>query len=160
MRQAAGFLLLIIFLFSVSLPSVARKVNTGRGVVKVATDEVERAALDTVKSAEAVTLSGYDKPLRSYYETLFVTSHMPDTVYRVSVTLNYKDVQGRKLHERTISLPIVLPPGDTRRLDFLSWDKQHSFYYKNGKPPRSLAVPYDVTVKLNHVLSTRKSHNQ
>ena len=41
-----------------------------------------------------------------------------------------------------------IPPGETRRMKFKSWDIQRTFYYRlTGKPRRSDGTLYDVSIR-------------
>ena len=94
------------------------------------------AVFDTIPSPapETVRLSGYDKPLGSRVESLFVSNRLDRDIIALEITLTYRDLQGRTLHEAT------------RRIQFPSWDTQNSFYYRHSRRPRTANVtPYDVT---------------
>ena len=68
------------------------------------------------------------------------------------MTFSYFDMNGRMLHRRSLRLPEVLPPQQTRMLTFPSWDTQNTYRYHLSAPaPRSAAVPYKVTVKVDSV---------
>ncbi len=110
---------------------------------------------DTVRSIsrDDVKLSGYDKPLRTNRETILVTNSTADTLSGLSITIKYSDMQGRQLHERTDTLPAVIPPGETRMLRLSTWDTQHSYYYHRGQQPRTANVtPYDIIARINFIL--------
>ncbi len=94
-----------------------------------------------------LTVSGYDKPLRSRYETLFVTNHTDSMVTSVRMRLQYISMRGDTIHEvvRTITHP--LPPKATRRLTISSWDKQLTMYYHlTDKPSRLKGTPYRINI--------------
>lgn len=105
------------------------------------------AARDTLHAhTGAVTLSGYEKPLRSSTETMLVTSLLDSaTVAEINVRLDYTDTQGRMLHSREVTLTVDIPPGETRQAAFPSWDRQHTYYYRlNQAPQRAQGTPFDV----------------
>lgn len=97
--------------------------------------------------AADIKLAGYDKPLRARSETIFATNASPDSlsIKSIRLTITYRDSRGRQLHRRSVWIETDLPPGQTRRLSFPSWDTQQSFYYRLSRQPRSAATPYDVT---------------
>lgn len=106
---------------------------------------------DTIMAprAEDIKLSGYDKPLASRVESLFVTNVLNRDICSLEITLTYTDMQGRTLHEATRRVRADVPAGTTRRVQFPSWDTQNSFYYRLSRRPRTANVtPYDVTCRV------------
>lgn len=107
-----------------------------------------QAVFDTVRvtSQTDIRLSGYDKPLNSRKESLFVTNHLSRDITAIELRLNYTDMSDRQLHETTRIIRADIPAGATRRVDFQSWDKQNSFYYHRSRQPRSTNVtPFKVS---------------
>ena len=99
-----------------------------------------------------ITLSGYDKPLRSSVESMFVTNHTSDTLTALRLDCTYTDLRGRELHTRSVDADIELLPGATRQITFPSWDRQHSFYYhRSQKPRRAAAAPYDFKCRVTSI---------
>lgn len=111
-----------------------------------------KAGYDTVAFATDSLLfpfSGYEKTLRSSKESFFVTNRSDSTVNRISLSITYKDMKGRPLDTRDVDLNVDLPPGETRRVDLRSWDRQNVFYYHLSPVPRSAhATPYRVNIRL------------
>lgn len=103
---------------------------------------------DTLTLADGnVTVGGYDKPLRSDRETMFLTNHTGATLAAVELEIVYTTADGRELHRRRVWARCGIPPGATRKIDLRSWDVQHSFYYLRGVTPRRNRVtPYDVAI--------------
>lgn len=98
-----------------------------------------------ITSSSEIGLSGYEKPLRSRNESIFVTNHSDHHITTLHLTLSYRDMQGRELHNRSISISCDIPSGATRLLTFPSWDRQQAFYYRlSSKPLRADGTPYDV----------------
>ena len=94
-----------------------------------------------------ITIDKYDKPLRSRYESMFVTNHTPATVTSVRVRLDYISMEGDTIHEAVRLLKCSLPPNSTRRLTFSSWDKQLTlYYYLTDKPSRLKGTPYKISI--------------
>lgn len=99
----------------------------------------------TVSSQTDIRLSGYDKPLNSRKESLFVSNKLPCEIVGLNIRLTYSDMSGRTLHETIREIRADIPSGTTRRIEFPSWDKQNSFYYYGGRQPRVANVtPYKV----------------
>lgn len=135
----------------------ARRNRATRTRLRPAQHEVPEAPkADTLVSltpAEGdITLSGYDKPLRSSVESMFVTNNTADTVTALRLSCTYTDLHGRQLHSRTVDTDVELLPGSTRQITFPSWDRQHSFYYRRSqKPRRSEATPYDFRCRVTAI---------
>lgn len=121
------------------------------------------AVFDTIASPspEAVRLSGYDKPLGSRVESLFVSNRLDRDIIALEITLTYRDLQGRTLHETTRLVRADIPAAATRRIQFPSWDTQTSFYYRHSRRPRTANVtPYDVTCTVRSCVTPPLSHKQ
>lgn len=140
-------LLPVIFIacaIAAALPCEAKKRVTTRPRLEripaiVQEDSVSGLALDSI------SLSGYDKPLRSRSESLFITNATGRSLVSVSIELQYFDLDGRQIHQATIERGIDLPAGATRQLTFTSWDRQMSFvFHASRRSTRSRGIPYTV----------------
>lgn len=110
---------------------------------------------DTVREAPdtLVSLSGYDKPLRTSRETFLVTNRSDRTLHGMALTITYLSTDGRQLHERTDTIGVSVPAGETRMARISTWDTQHSYYYVLGQQPRTANVtPYTVTSRIHFLL--------
>lgn len=108
-----------------------------------------------VTDAELYPLYGYDKPLRSSQESMFVSNRSADTVRSLQIETEYFDMQNRQIHKRTLEVEAVVPPGETRQVNFRSWDRQQSYYYfESTRPKRATATPYKVRCR---VVGVKKS---
>lgn len=102
----------------------------------------------------SVALSGYDKTLNASRESLFVTNNGDATLAWMSVTIDYLDHAGRQLHRRSLPVACDIPPGQTRRIDIPSWDRQGVYFYRDSEPRRRVtaaASPYTVTLSVDSV---------
>lgn len=110
---------------------------------------------DTI-SASAIRISGYEKTLKSAKESLLCTNLGADTISAIEITIEYLDTQGRQIHKRDVRLNPAspLPPGQTRMLEFKSWDSQRVWHYRLSPPssPKGQATPYDVKVSVAYAL--------
>lgn len=142
-------LLLTVCLLSAATGAAQRRNSTSRQL-KVAHTGISapEAMADTVAATGTmVRFVGYDKALRSNKETVFVTNLMTGRdIMHVVFHITYLDMQGRQLHKARKSLYAPVPAGETRRLDFPSWDRQHSFFYAGSPRPRVAAIPYTVRI--------------
>ena len=120
--------------------------TTRRNLHRTSLPSIHAAAADTVvPSSGMVILSGYDKPLRSSRESIFVTNRSRRAVSAITLRIVYSDPKDRQLHSRDITVTTHIPPGETRQLTFPSWDRQHAFYYHlTGKPRTADGSPYTV----------------
>lgn len=115
--------------------------DTCENAVTIDTNSTTRCRL------EQVTYSGYDKTVEASCESIFVTNTTGHNVKSVTFVIDYLDDRGRQLHQRTMTLSCDIPAGQTRRLDFTSWDKQHTYYYHRSRAPkRRQASPYHITL--------------
>lgn len=145
-------ILLLAAMAAAAFNAAPRRLNSTSRQLKVATQAADvQAAVthsDTIAAdTSMVRFVGYDKALRSNKETLFVTNLMTGRdIEHVVFRITYFDSSGRQLHQTRKCLYAPVPPGQTRRLDFPSWDKQHSFYYARSPRPRVPAIPYTVKI--------------
>ena len=72
-------------------------------------------AFDTIcaPAADRVRLSGYDKPLGSRVESLFVSNSLGTGISEIEITLDYTDMQGRTLHQAVRRVRADIPSGTT-----------------------------------------------
>ena len=63
------------------------------------------------------------------------------------------DEDGSELHRRVCDIPCKSSPGETRRVDIRSWDRQNTFRYSRdaASPRRRVAIPYKVTLTLRQL---------
>lgn len=118
----------------------------------------DSAVCDTVTAPESVAMSGFDKPLRSTRETVFVTNHDTLTVRAVNFTATYTDMTGHQLHRASHEAVVDIPPGETRNVAVKSWDVQKAFYYYKNPPsrPRTSATPFKVKIIINYILTDKQ----
>lgn len=91
-----------------------------------------------------VTYSGYDKTAPSNRESFFITNGSDRTLAGVSLYIDYLTTDSVQMHRRFVHMPIVIPSGETRRVDIRSWDRQKTLYYRHSPTPRKKATPYDI----------------
>lgn len=95
---------------------------------------------------DSISFSGYDKNISSPKEAFLITNASPVTLQAFKVRIDYYDMNGLMLHSRTCSAECMVPPGETRKTDIPTWDRQHSFFYYLSNAPRKVATPYKVTI--------------
>ncbi len=101
----------------------------------------------TVDQAD-ITLRGYSKRASDSKETFFVTNNTQYRLSAIRITMRYTGMDGVMLHEREVTVPVTLNPGDTQLASVRSWDPQHNFYYYGSSRPRKAATPYQVAYRL------------
>lgn len=131
----------------------AKKESTTRGRLKPPTMSTATSTGDSVMSIDSgkILLRGYDKPLRSRKESVFVTNTLSDNVSRLHLTITYTDMEGRQLHSAARWVEANIPAGQTRQIFFPSWDKQQSFYYHLSRTPKTEAAPYRIKASIDSV---------
>ncbi|WP_289640842.1 hypothetical protein [uncultured Muribaculum sp.] len=136
--------LLVLAVTSVAAPDTR---TTRKKLVK-SEQEVTVVADSTTVSPDSITIADYDKPLRSNYETFFVTNRHSRTIVRITVDIDYIDMNGSQLHSRSVTVECDIPPGATRQLHTRAWDRQKAFYHHTtrSKPRSPHARPYKVVV--------------
>lgn len=145
-------LLIMFFILAAGYLHACAHTKTTRHNLKAARHATVSAdASKLTPATDSLTISGYDKPLRSGQETLFVTNHSRSEISLVSVTITYTSVNGEMLHQRSINIPCAIPEGETRQLAFRSWDKQQAYYHHTTRViPRSpKAIPYRAEIRVN-----------
>ncbi len=155
--------LLFILLAMLVLPIEAQR--TTRRKLKAAKIEstVEQATtiVDTVipntLEAPAVSIKGYDKPLRSRRETFFASNNGKREICALAYTIRYYDTQDRLLHSASHNTSCIIPAGETRQLSIRSWDIQNAFYYRLSTVPEraAQATPYNVKISVDTVFLSR-----
>lgn len=144
-------------LFAVS--AGARKVKTVRsgavGRSDTGSSPVIAAMADTViPGADDIRLSGYDKPLRSSRESVFISNLTGYEIISFVLTTVYFDMQDRQLHQSSNRINMTVPAGETRLATYPSWDRQRSFYFHGSSEPRSSAIPYDIRQRVDTLFVT------
>lgn len=145
--------LFILFIaLSCSVIQLTADTKTTRRNLKATTADsrqVDASAL--TPAADSISISDYDKPLRSTTETIFVTNRCSTATGLISITITYLSVNGEMLHKRTVNLPCSVPPGETRQVSFRAWDRQQAYYHHSTRvTPRShKAIPYKTEITVN-----------
>lgn len=150
---------ILFLLMAITVTAMADVTKTGRGRLRSDMKQYERTSTtDTLDGAmiDSLTISGYDKPLRSHSETLFITNRTGKNLKSVILEITYLDSKGRQLHKATRTLKAEIPDGETRMLKFASWDAQCAFYFHLSPKPKRVeqATPYSVVIKPLSATST------
>ncbi|MCM1293185.1 MAG: hypothetical protein NC230_06380 [Bacteroides sp.] len=151
--------ILIIALVLFALTDITAQKTTRRKLKSKTGTEVSAASIKTIADTligddcAIARLSGYDKPLRSNNESIFVTNTGEKRITALTLNIEYIDQSGRMLHSRKLTINCDIPSGETRMLTFKSWDKQHSFVYlRSTKPKRSDHTVYDIRCKVEQIV--------
>ena len=151
--------ILLLLIICGAVAAAGERTVTTRRHLKAAPAGVENldsgSRSDTIRGevAKGVRLSGFDKPLRSRYETVFAVNTTPYQVIGIVMTCDYADVNGRQLHRRDVTVSCDIPAGATRQLRFNAWDRQGSFYYRRSeKPRRAVGTAFDVTCTVKAII--------
>ncbi|MDE7135114.1 MAG: FxLYD domain-containing protein [Muribaculaceae bacterium] len=146
---------IILLTACLGINASARKKATTRKV-SPRTETVDGQIAELLPDSIAATddmlmIYGYDKPLQATKESLFVTNNTTHQLCEILLSITYYDTSGAQLHQAEQRIRADIPPGQTRKLEFRSWDTQRSFYYEKSRRPRSSAIPYKVTIKPEYV---------
>lgn len=147
-------LVLLLLLALSGAPLSARRQNTTRTGLQPGRTESTAPRDSTIVAVPSANLvvAGYDKPLRSRYETFFVTNNDTCEVRGLAITFTYYTPGGRMLHRASHSPIQTIPAGQTRQVKVRSWDVQQNFYYHlSPVPRRDGAAPFTVTMKIDSV---------
>ena len=136
--------LMVLAVTSVAAPDTR---TTRKKLVK-AEQDVTAVTESTTLSPDSITIADYDKPLRSNYETIFVTNRLQRKLVQITINIDYIDMNGSQLHSRSVTVECDIPPGTTRQLQMRAWDRQKAFYHHTtrSKPRSPHARPYKVVV--------------
>ena len=96
--------------------------------------------------SDSIRFSGFDKIASSKKESVFVSNNS-----LLLLTISYHDLEGRQLHSQTVKINTDLPAGETRKIDFPSFDTQGAFYYYKSNAPRRRATPFKVKIQLSGI---------
>lgn len=88
--------------------------------------------------------AGYEKEANSNIESFILLNPGDTEILGFRVRIDYLDMKGRMIHSRDIEESGIVPPGEARRFDVKSWDKQHTYYYHLGNSPKRVATPFRV----------------
>ena len=136
--------LMVLAVTSVAAPDTR---TTRKKLVK-AEQDVTAVTESTTLSSDSITIADYDKPLRSNYETIFVTNRHQRKLVQITINIDYIGMNGSQLHSRSVTVECDIPPGTTRQLQMRAWDRQKAFYHHTtrSKPRSPHARPYKVVV--------------
>lgn len=98
-----------------------------------------------------ITISGFDKPLSSGYETFFAGNEHDRTLLKLWIKIVYLTTDGRLLHSRCEVIRTEIPPSESRQIELRTFDRQHSFYYYKSRKPRNTegVAPFRVSVSID-----------
>lgn len=97
-------------------------------------------------SLDQIEFLGFDKTLSSKIESFFISNNTDCILESVTIEIEYLTLDSRQLHKRYEQIFYTIPPGETRKIDIKSWDKQKSFYYHLSAKPRRQATPFTVRI--------------
>ncbi len=150
MKRVAATIAIIVAL-AVTMQSRTRPTQARLATGDVPVERIASIASDTITDAvdqNAVTLRGFNKRASDGKETFFVTNNLNHRISSVRLLMRYTMLDGVMLHERTVTVPVTLAPGETQLVSVKSFDVQRLFYYYGGPKPRKSATPFKVAVRL------------
>lgn len=145
------FILISVSLALTSVPALGKR-TLRRNLESPMVEYKAGATASVVADSGMVSYSRYDKPLRSRYETVFVSNHTDSFITSLKLHIRYSDMRDNVVHEVTRNITCELLPRSTRHVSFLSWDKQLTHYYYNTeKPSRAKGTPYKVALRTEEI---------
>lgn len=116
----------------------------------VVLDRIVNTTADTATQVDqnAVTLRGFNKRASDSKESFFVTNNLKHRISAIRLLMRYTTLDGSMLHERAVTAPVTLAPGETQLVSIKTFDVQRLFYYYGGPKPRKSATPFKVAVRL------------
>lgn len=152
MRQLTLFLTITLLV----LASVARTKTTQPNLrtQHIVVEPIAMAAADSLATGQSlpdqtlVTLRGFNKRKSDARESFLITNHATHRMSNPRLTFRYTSMDGGMIHERTVTVPVTLNPGETRLAEVKTFDVQHLFYYYAGPVPRKTATPFKVAFRL------------
>lgn len=129
--------------------TLRKKVKPQKAVVRESVKVERDTVTDANSIAKTVRCENYQKVQYAAYESLSLTNLSAcDTIFSVTVDIDYSDMAGNQLNRRDAVFEVVIPPGQTRHSTIPAWDKQRIFYYKDNPPVRGSQRSKPFTVKL------------
>ena len=99
-----------------------------------------------IRDLQKVGFAGYDKEPNSSVESFMMLNNSGQKISGFKIRIDYLDMQDRLFHSRIVEESCEVPPGEPRRMDIVSWDKQHTYYYYLGNAPKRVATPFKVAI--------------
>lgn len=157
MRRTVGFAFFTLLCCACLLAGTPfTKPSKSRITYTKTTEDDIASPYDTVfePSRDSVSVAGFEKTLRSNRESMYFTNNTARTVAGMQIEITYLDMEGRMLHKTTHTTSTEIPSGETRLIDFPSFDRQGLYYYHlSPLPPRaSRATPFRAKVRILHAL--------
>lgn len=154
MKKISAVITILFTALMCSITTTAQRTTRRhlKPIVTTTASPESTAPIDTVNnpSTSTLVLTGYDKPLRSTTESMFIKNLTGRHILSVTLHLEYLDMSGRQLHLRDVTIPCDIPPGQTRQITFRSWDRQKSFvYHRSQRPRRADYSPYKINASVS-----------
>lgn len=126
-----------------TLPTPKVEKETKNKILSISKIEAQN---DSLGYLQGVILSRYDKPADAAREALFLTNKTPTEIRKVTLEISYL-VGGQEIHKRNVDVECQISQGETRKLEFASWDSQKSYCYRGSRiPKRRQTTLYDVRI--------------
>ena len=154
MKKGTKRVWLVLVLLLVS-SSVSARTRTTRSKLQVSHMPVEVINIDPADSAtisqvnpEVITLRGFSKRKSDTKESFLITNNTSHRLSAVRLFMRYTTLDGQVIHERTVTVPVTLKPGETQLTAVKTFDIQRMFYYYASPKPRKDATPFKVAYRL------------
>ncbi len=149
--------MIMVALLCVSSAMANRQRTTRKKLKPAKQEQVCKADTLMCKSDDEITLSGFDKLLKSAKETFFATNNTNHDITGIEIEITYTDMSGRMLHKRKCFVETDIPSGETRHITISTWDAQRTFYYyRSSTQKHSNGTPFRVKCKVLRFTSTKR----
>lgn len=152
------FSIVLIFLSCFSTNLYGKKIKNTLAIGKETRNKTsEKSAIEgteirfnetsdsVAQSLAGISFYGFDKEPNSNIESFILINPSNLEILGFEVKIVYLDMKDRMIHSRTVKEDCIVPPGESRRIDIPTWDKQHTYYYYLGNEPKKVATPFKVT---------------
>jgi len=155
-RRLVITMLLALLLGTAMTATTRARTRTTRNNLRATTLPLERIDADTTLADSlpsgvdpaAITLKNFSKRAGDTKESFLVTNNSAHRMSAVRLRLRYTRLNGEIIHERDVTVPVSLKPGETRNVEIRSFDTQRNYYYYAGPKPRKEAVAFRVAFRL------------
>ena len=146
------FISLMTLMLAAGAQARTRTTQSKLGNAKTVVEQIEPDSCQTDSidgiDPHAVTMRGFSKRASDTKESFFLTNNTRHRISHVRLLMRYTTLQGDMLHEREVTVPVALKPGETQLVAVRSFDVQRLFYYYGGPQPRKVATPFKVAFRL------------
>ncbi|MBR1803562.1 MAG: hypothetical protein IJ775_01470, partial [Muribaculaceae bacterium] len=114
------FLVLSIILITASVAGRTKTTQANLRTAHIMVEPIPATAADSTATSAVttvdqslVTLRGFNKRAGDARESFLITNHATHRMANPRITFRYTTLDGGMIHERTVTVPVTLNPGET-----------------------------------------------